>query len=171
MPVLSLEGTELYYEDDGAGIPVLFLHGMGLDARMWDDQVTALAGEARLIRPDLRGFGRSPRDSSTAYSHVADLLALLDHLGLDQVVLVGLSMGGMIGLEVVLAAPDRVRSLVLLDSVIDESRSTPTPRRSSGTSAWPFAKVECRRPARSGSTAASSSLPAAGPQSPRGWPR
>jgi 3-oxoadipate enol-lactonase len=120
MPTLALDGTDLYYEDDGAGVPVLLVHGMGLDARMWADQVEALDSDCRLIRPDLRGFGRSPRDPLIPYSHTDDLVALLDHLGIDEVVLVGLSMGGMIALELVLAHPDRIRSLVLLDSVVDE---------------------------------------------------
>jgi 3-oxoadipate enol-lactonase len=56
MPTLALDGTDLYYEDDGAGAPVLLVHGMGLDARMWIDQVEALDSECRMIRPDLRGF-------------------------------------------------------------------------------------------------------------------
>lgn len=120
MATLALDGTDLYYEDDGTGTPVLLVHGMGLDARMWIDQVEALGSECRMIRPDLRGFGRSPRDRSIPYSHAADLVALLDHLGIHEVVLVGLSMGGMIALELVLAHPDRIRSLVLLDSVVDD---------------------------------------------------
>jgi 3-oxoadipate enol-lactonase len=81
MPTLALYGTDLYYEDDGAGAPVLLVHGMGLDARMWIDQVEALDSECRMIRPDLRGFGRSPRDPSIPYSHAGDLVALLDHKG------------------------------------------------------------------------------------------
>jgi 3-oxoadipate enol-lactonase len=120
MPTLTLDGTDLYYEDDGAGVPVLLVHGMGLDSRMWIDQVEALGSECRMIRPDLRGFGRSPRDPLIPYSHTDDLVALLDYVGIDDVVLVGLSMGGMVALELVLAHPDRIRSLVLLDSVVDE---------------------------------------------------
>lgn len=119
MPTLALEGTELYYELTGAGVPVVLIHGMSLDGRMWDDQVAALADVAELAVPDLRGFGRSPRDSARPYSHAADIWALADHLGWADAVVVGLSMGGMVALEAVLAAPDRVRSLVLLDAVID----------------------------------------------------
>jgi pimeloyl-ACP methyl ester carboxylesterase len=119
MPTLSLPGTELYYQVAGSGVPVMLIHGMGLDGRMWDDQVAALSGIASLARPDLRGFGRSSRDSDVSYSHAADVWALVDHLGWDDVVIVGLSMGGMIALETVLAAPQRVRSLVVMDGVID----------------------------------------------------
>ena len=119
MPTLSLPGSELHYEEIGSGVPVLLIHGMSLDGRMWDDQVAALADVAHLVVPDLRGFGKSPRDSAVPYSHAADVWALADHLGWTDAVVVGLSMGGMIALEAVLAAPDRVRSVVLLDSVID----------------------------------------------------
>ncbi|HWC36729.1 MAG TPA: alpha/beta hydrolase [Mycobacteriales bacterium] len=119
MATLALPGTELHYEVVGCGVPVLLIHGMGLDGRMWADQVAALADVAELAVPDLRGFGRSPRESGVAYSHAADLWALADHLGWDDAVVVGLSMGGMIALETALAAPSRVRSLVVMDGVID----------------------------------------------------
>jgi 3-oxoadipate enol-lactonase len=119
MPTLPLEGTDLYYEVDGDGVPVLLIHGLALDARMWDDQVLALQDVARVIRYDARGFGRSTRDAAVAYAHSADAWALLDHLTVDRAVVVGLSMGGRIALEAVLAAPDRARSLVLLDAVLD----------------------------------------------------
>ncbi|HVS67608.1 MAG TPA: alpha/beta fold hydrolase [Mycobacteriales bacterium] len=119
MPTLGLPGTKLHYEVSGAGVPVMLIHGMGLDGRMWEDQVAALSDLAELARPDLRGFGRSPRDSDVAYSHAADVWALADHLGWDDAVIVGLSMGGMVALETVLAAPSRVRALVVMDGVID----------------------------------------------------
>ena len=119
MPTLSLPGTNLYYEVAGTGVPVMLIHGMGLDGRMWDDQVTGLADIAQLARPDVRGFGRSSRESTVAYSHAADIWALADHLGWTDAVIVGLSMGGMIALETVLAAPQRVRALVVMDGVID----------------------------------------------------
>jgi pimeloyl-ACP methyl ester carboxylesterase len=119
VPRLPLDGTDLYFEVEGTGPDLLLVHGLGLDGRMWDDQVDGLAGVARLLRPDLRGFGRSERDPGVPYSHVEDLVALLDAQGIDQVDLVGQSMGGMIALEVVHDAPHRVRSLVLVDTVID----------------------------------------------------
>ena len=61
----------------------------------------------------------STRDSDTSYSHADDLWRLLDHLAIDRAVLVGLSMGGRIVVEATLAAPERVRALVLLDAVLD----------------------------------------------------
>ena len=117
--VLRVPGGELYYEAEGDGVPVVLVHGLALDARMWDDQVPALNDIARVVRYDVRGFGRSTRDADTSYSHADDLWRLLDHLEIDKAVLVGLSLGGRIVLEATLAAPARVRALVLLDAVLD----------------------------------------------------
>jgi 3-oxoadipate enol-lactonase len=117
--VLRVPGGELYYEAEGDGVAVVLVHGLALDARMWDDQVPALKDIARVVRYDVRGFGRSRRDADTSYSHADDLWRLLDHLEIDKTVLVGLSMGGRIVVEATLAAPERVRALVLLDAVLD----------------------------------------------------
>jgi 3-oxoadipate enol-lactonase len=117
--VLRVPGGELFYEAVGDGVPVVLVHGLALDARMWDDQVPALSDIARVVRYDVRGFGRSPRDAETLYSHADDLWRLLDHLEIDTAVLVGLSMGGRIAIEATLGAPERVRALVLLDAVLD----------------------------------------------------
>ena len=114
-----MPGGELYYEAEGDGVPVVLLHGLALDARMWDDQVPALKDIATVVRYDARGFGRSTRDADTAYSHADDLWRLLDHLEIEKAVLVGLSMGGRIVVEATLAAPERVRALVLLVAVLD----------------------------------------------------
>ena len=117
--VLRVPGGELYYEAEGDGVSVVLVHGFALDARMWDDQVPALKDIARVVRYDLRGFGRSIRDADTSYSHADDLWRVLDHLEIDEAVLVGLSMGGRVVVEATLAAPERVRTLVLLDAVLD----------------------------------------------------
>jgi 3-oxoadipate enol-lactonase len=119
MATLALDGTDLYYTCEGDGVAVLLIHGLGLDTRMWDDQVPALREVARVIRYDARGFGRSSRrDPDVTYTHAGDAWALLDHLGIHDVVLVGLSMGGRIALETLLAAPQRVRALVVMDAVL-----------------------------------------------------
>lgn len=119
MARLEVPGGELYYEVAGEGIPVVLVHGLALDTRMWDDQVPALGDIATVVRYDVRGFGRSTRDASTPYSNAGDLWHLLDHVGIDHAVLVGLSMGGRVVVEATLAAPERVRALVLLDAVLD----------------------------------------------------
>src|SRR5262245_25263800 len=120
MPTLALPGADLYYEMVGDGVPVVFVHGLGLDTRMWDDQVDALRPLATVIRYDARGFGRSLRlDNVTEYTNSADLWMLLDHVGVDSAVLVGLSMGGGIVLEATVERPERVRAMVLLDPYLD----------------------------------------------------
>lgn len=117
---LPVPGAELYYESEGSGPAVVLVHGFGLDARMWDDQVAALRDIATVVRYDVRGFGRSSGPApDLAYSHSGDLLALLEHLGITGALLVGLSMGGLIALHTALVAPERVRGLVLLDSLLD----------------------------------------------------
>lgn len=85
---LPLPGTELAYETDGNGPAVILVHGFGLDTRMWDDQVAALCDVATVVRYDVRGFGRSSGPApDVPYSHSSDLLALLDHLGIESALL------------------------------------------------------------------------------------
>lgn len=102
----------LYYEMAGKGEALVLIHGGGLDCRMWDGQFEALSRSYRVVRYDVRGFGRSdPPDKP--YSDHGDLGQLLDFLKIDRAHLVGLSMGGRIALDFALASPERVRSLVL----------------------------------------------------------
>lgn len=110
-----LNGCELRYERRGAGEPFVFVHGFGLDRRLWDPQVEHLAGRGELVRYDCRGFGESSGPREVEYRHGADLLALLDQLGLARVTLVGMSMGGQVALETAVLHPERVRRLVLVD--------------------------------------------------------
>jgi len=118
--VLTLPGGRLAYEVTGQGPAVVFCHGFGLDMRMWDPQVEHLASRFRVVRYDCRGFGASgPFDPAAGYTHAGDLLALLDHLGIGQAVLAGLSFGGRVVMQAALAAPARVRGLALLDAVLD----------------------------------------------------
>jgi 3-oxoadipate enol-lactonase len=120
MATLQLPGAELYYEVTGNGVPVVLVHGLALDARMWDAQLPALSDIATVIRYDARGFGRSTRHGrNMVYTHAHDLWLLLDHLAIDTAVLVGLSMGGRTVLEAALGAPERVSAMVLLDAVLD----------------------------------------------------
>jgi len=118
--VLERPGARLAYEVTGEGPAVVLVHGFGLDRRMWDPQAEHLAARHRVVRYDCRGFGASgPADPAVPYTHAGDLLALLDHLAIGDAALVGLSFGGRVVLQAALAAPDRVRGLVLLDAVLD----------------------------------------------------
>ena len=118
--MLERPGARLAYEVTGDGPAVVLVHGFGLDRRMWDPQAEHLAARSRVVRYDCRGFGASgPFDPAVPYTHAGDLLALLDHLAIGDAALVGLSFGGRVVLQAALAAPDRVRGLVLLDAVLD----------------------------------------------------
>ncbi len=103
----------LHHTLSGTGPALLLVHSTAADSRQWDPQRDALAAQWTVITPDLRGYGQSPLPAE-AYSNAADILALLDHLGIEQAAVVGSSGGGSVALQVASAAPDRVTSLVLL---------------------------------------------------------
>lgn len=115
MPILKHNGGEIFYSVAGEGNPILFIHGFGLDSRMWDPQVKELTKNHKVITYDLRGFGNSsvPRDK---YSHIDDLNTLLEHLGVSRVSLVGHSFGGEIALSYTLKYPDKINKLFLIAS-------------------------------------------------------
>ena len=108
----------MYYEDTGSGTPMVLLHAFPLDSRMWDGVRAPLAERLRVITPDQRGLGRSPlADGAADLALVAaDVVHLLDELGLDRVVLGGLSMGGYVAMAVLASAPERVAGLALIDT-------------------------------------------------------
>ncbi|HEX3603849.1 MAG TPA: alpha/beta fold hydrolase [Steroidobacteraceae bacterium] len=112
-------GGWLKYEAAGDGDPVVFLHGFGLDAAMWDPQwpVFAAAGH-RAIRYDLRGYGASSTPEGH-YSHVDDYLALAEFLRAHPAHIVALSMGGRVALRIAAQEPEAVRSLTLVDTALD----------------------------------------------------
>lgn len=114
---VEVEGGRLYYEVEGNGPPVALIHAGVAHLRMWDDQVAALRDRYRLIRYDTRGFGRTLCED-VPYSNVADLEAVLDHFGVADSHLIGLSRGGAIALDFTVARPKRVRSLTWVASGI-----------------------------------------------------
>jgi 3-oxoadipate enol-lactonase len=104
----------LYYETAGEGTPVLFIHAGVADSRMWGPQFAGVPEGFRMIRFDARGFGWSKLGKSR-YSAHGDALAVLDHLEIEEpVVVVACSMGGGTAIDLALAAPQRVRGLVLI---------------------------------------------------------
>jgi pimeloyl-ACP methyl ester carboxylesterase len=116
-------GGRLHYATAGAGDPVVFIHGFGLDMNMWDPQWPAFAKAHRVIRYDMRGYGNSSLPGA-AYSHVDDLMELLEFLGALPAHLVGLSLGGRVALRVAAQRPEAVRSLILADPALDGHRWT-----------------------------------------------
>jgi len=118
MATASVNGITISYHDSGGTGPVIvFSHGFLMDSSMFDPQVAELTPDYRVITWDERGFGGTPATAPFSYwDSTADLLALLDHLGIESAVLGGMSQGGFISLRAALKAPDRVRALVLIDS-------------------------------------------------------
>ena len=118
MPNAALNGTEINYADTGGDGPVVVLsHGFLMDQSMFAPQVKAVAPEFRMMTWDQRGHGGTPARGPFSYWDSArDLLALLDHLGVQRAVLGGMSQGGFVSLRAALLAPGRVRGLILIDT-------------------------------------------------------
>ncbi len=111
--VAEVAGGQLYYEVAGAGDPVVLVHGNFGDRRHWDDQFEAFASRHRVIRYDVRGFGKSSLPvEGVAYSDHEDLSELLKHLGIPSAHVVGFSMGSGIAIDFVIAYPHLSKSLV-----------------------------------------------------------
>jgi pimeloyl-ACP methyl ester carboxylesterase len=118
MPWFEHDGCSLHYEEYGHGSPVLLVHGLGSSCQDWEYQIPALAAHYRVIAVDVRGHGRSdkPRERYSIPGFSADIEALLDHLHLGPVHLVGLSMGGMIGFQLAVDQPQLLKSLTIVNS-------------------------------------------------------
>lgn len=113
MPTLTVNGVPMAYEEAGGGAAVLLLHAGIADRRMWRDVIPTFASHFRVIAPDLRAYGETPLPTH-AFSWTADVLGLMDGLGIDQAHVVGASMSGRIGIDLALAHPTRVGRLVLV---------------------------------------------------------
>lgn len=114
MPSLDVNGERLAYLEQGAGRPVVLLHGIGADAGLWAETVSALGGGYRTYALNLRGYGGSSCNGDLSVAAMAgDVLAAADALGLAGFDLVGVSLGGAVAIHVAGRAPQRVRSLVV----------------------------------------------------------
>jgi pimeloyl-ACP methyl ester carboxylesterase len=112
---VAVDNGTLHYETAGKGAPVILIHGGFGDRRMWDEQFVPLSQAFRVIRYDHRGFGKSPAPDK-AYSPVADVARLMDHLKIPRANLVGNSMGGTLALDFALLHPDRTGAVVVIAS-------------------------------------------------------
>ena len=118
MGFVESAGRRLYVQVQGEGPPLLLLHGAGSNAATWWQQLPAFSARHRCISMDLRCFGRSaaPMDEFRHELFVADVRAVLDHLGVERTGVVGQSLGGMVGLRLALQHPERVAAFVACDS-------------------------------------------------------
>lgn len=118
MTIAKIRGQQIAYSDSGGDFPALvFSHGFLMDRTMFDLQVSYFKDRYRCICWDERGFGETPATAPFSYWDSADdAIALMDHLGIDKAVLLGMSQGGFLSLRAALAHPNRVQGLVLIDS-------------------------------------------------------
>lgn len=118
MPTFRHNDAELFYRDEGRGAPLVLLHAFPLSHAMWDAQIQVLSARRRVITPDTRGFGQSTLGSAapTMDSYADDVAALLDHLGLERVMLGGLSMGGYIAFAFLRRHATRLHGLILANT-------------------------------------------------------
>lgn len=115
MPHTDINGARMYYEAAGSGEAVVLLHAGIADSRMWNEQFAPLSEDFYAVRYDLRGYGQTTAPTM-AYSHLEDLRALLDHLGIQCAALIGCSNGGRVAMNFTLAHPERVTALVMVCS-------------------------------------------------------
>src|SRR5437899_7562419 len=125
MATFSHDGIDSYYEIQGEGAPLLLIAGLASDSQSWQPVIAELASHYRVITVDNRGTGRTtPQDAPTSIRAMTDdCVALLDHLGLPSVHVLGHSMGGFVAQDCAIRHPERVDALVLA------ATSSVSPRR------------------------------------------
>ena len=122
----EVDGGALSWESAGEGPDVVFLHPGLWDGRVWDEQFGVFSRTHRVLRYDLRGYGRSSRpEPGKPYSHVEDLSAVMDAVGVERAALVGNSKGGGVAIDFELSHPDRVTALVLAAPGLSGFEGTP----------------------------------------------
>jgi pimeloyl-ACP methyl ester carboxylesterase len=119
---LSLPSLDMHLRATGPqdAPPLMLLHSLGTDHLVWDPQAEALSRRFWVLRPDLRGHGRSgvPPGPYTIDGMARDLLAALDALGIERLPVAGLSIGGMVAQSRAALAPTRVTGLALVDTAL-----------------------------------------------------
>jgi pimeloyl-ACP methyl ester carboxylesterase len=112
----SIGSARLYYEVAGEGPAFVMIHAGIADSRQWNTEFTHFARNYRVLRYDMRGYGRSePADGE--FSHMDDLIALLDHLQIrEPLVMMGCSMGGGLAMDFAVVHPSRVKALIMVDA-------------------------------------------------------
>ncbi len=117
MPTRTVNGTTLFYNEAGRGLPLVLLHGFPLNHHIWHKQVHDLSGVCRVITPDLRGFGQSVGGGAFTIASLAeDLYLLLSQIRALPCVLGGLSMGGYVALAYERQYASTLRGLILIDT-------------------------------------------------------
>lgn len=121
MPEIKANGVNHNYQIKGQGFPLVFVHGGFVDSGMWEPQFEYFSQSFTVLRYDLRGHGKTGGTPKRDYSielFADDLKALLDSLNLKNVILCGLSLGGMIAQSVAVKNIDRIEALILADTAV-----------------------------------------------------
>lgn len=121
MPKIKINGLDHYYEQEGRGPSLVFIHGAFGDARMWDPQWRYFASKYSLLRYDLRGHGRTGKSILGQYTIETfsdDLASLLDSLDIQSSIICGQSLGGSIAQAFAVRSPNRLKGLILSSSMI-----------------------------------------------------
>ena len=123
------DGAQIYYEAVGEGTPVILLHGHTLDLRMWDPQVKPLLEAGyRVIRPEMRGYGHSSKQKpGQQFTHLDDMMTVMDSLHIAKAHVVGLSMGSFVASEIVAMHSDRLLTATLASGNIRNMPGPSTP--------------------------------------------
>ena len=123
------DGAQIYYEAVGEGTPVILLHGHTLDLRMWDPQVKPLLEAGyRVIRPEMRGYGHSSKQQpGQQFTHLDDMMTVMDSLHIAKAHVVGLSMGSFVASEMVAMHSDRLLTATLASGNIRNMPGPSTP--------------------------------------------
>ena len=110
----EINGTKLYWETAGIGEAIVLIHGSFGDRRFWDFQFTALSKKYKVLRYDVRGYGKSALPKSDEpYTDAEDLNALMEFLKIKKAHVCGLSLGSIVGIDFALSHPDKLISLIL----------------------------------------------------------
>ena len=114
----DINGARIFYQVAGQGTPLLLIHGFPLSGQLYQGQLAGLSKYFTVITPDLRGFGKSlaPDGNGSIQTYAQDMLALLDHLGVQSAIVGGHSMGGQITLEMYKEQPARFAGMLLIDT-------------------------------------------------------
>jgi len=112
----EINGAQIYYETTGDGMPLVMIHAGVADNRQWNNEFAHFAKWYRVLRYDMRGYGKS-ESVEGEFSHLGDLISLLDHLDLHEpLIVMGCSMGGGIAMDFALKEPSRVKALIMVGS-------------------------------------------------------
>jgi len=131
MPNLRINNYNFYYEVYGKGDPIIFIHGLGSSTLDWENQIPFFAQKYKVIVLDLRGHGNtgSVNGEYSINLFAADVAQLITLLDVSSVHIVGISMGGMVGFQLVIDFPNLIKSLVVINSFVEIDLSISKNRR------------------------------------------